>query len=75
MQRQRLGEHIPGLRHWALGGVYKQKHTVDECQGSLHLTTEVGVSGCVDQIDLGPFPLHRSGLGENGDTSLTFLIS
>ena len=61
------------LRHRALEGVDQQQDGVRHRQGSLHLTTEVGVSGRVDDVD--PVPLQRDGrvLGEDRDPALALL--
>ena len=72
--RQGFLQHVAGLRERALGGIDEQHHTVNHGESSLDLTTEVGVARRVDQVDLHTFPLHRRGLGENGDATLTLLV-
>jgi hypothetical protein len=72
---QRLRQHVPGLGHGPIGGVDEEEHSVDHGQGPLHLATEVGVAGCVDQVELDPIPLDRGRLGEDGDAALALLIA
>jgi len=71
---QRLGEHVAGLWHWSFGRIDQQDDPVDERQGALDLTTEVGVTGGVDQVDPNPFPLDRGRLRQDRDPSLSLLV-
>ncbi len=74
MPLQRLAQHISGLRHRPVGGVDQQEDPVDHGQGSLDLTTEVGVPWRVDQVDLGVAPLDRGRLGQDGYPALSLLV-
>ena len=51
MRRKRLPQHEPGLGQRPLGGIHEEQHTVDHRQPALHLATEVGVPGRVDDVD------------------------
>ncbi|MNT14525.1 hypothetical protein D3C72_1495340 [compost metagenome] len=50
----------------------QQHHAVDHGQRTLHFTTEVRVTGGVDDVDVGTFPAHSTVLGEDGDATLFF---
>ncbi len=69
-----LGEDIPGLGHRALGGVDEEQHAVHERQRPLHLAAEVGMAGCIDQVDPHALPLDRRRLGEDRDPALALLV-
>ena len=69
-----LREDVAGLRLGAFGGVHEQEDAVDECQGPFDLAAEVGVAGSVDEVDAGPAPLDRRGLGEDGDPAFALLV-
>ena len=71
---QRLGDHELGLRHRAFGGVDQHDRAVDHDEDALDLAAEIGVAGGVDDVDAGVFPLHRGGLGQNGDAALALQI-
>ena len=71
MHFQCLGEHKTGLRHGTLCGIDEQDDAVHHGQHALHLAAEIGMSGGVDDVDLGIL-VHDSGvLGEDGDAALT----
>ncbi len=72
---KRLRQHIAGLRHWALGGIDEQEHAVDEGERPFDLAAEIGVAGGVDEVDLRALPLYRSGLREDRDAALAFLVT
>ena len=74
VERQRLLQHVPSLRQWALGGIDQQQDAVDHGQRPLDLATEVGVTGRVDQVDLDALPGDGRGLGQDGDAALALLI-
>ncbi len=74
IQRQRLLQHVAGLRQRAFRGVDQQQHTVDHGQGPLDLATEVGVAGGVDQVDLDALPRDRGRLGQDGDAPFALLV-
>ena len=69
-----LRQHVAGLRKRALSGIDKEDDAVDHRKCSLYLATEVRVAWGVDEIDLDVIPRHRSGLRENRDASLAFLV-
>ena len=71
---ERLGQHVPGLRHRTFGGVHQQEHAVDHGERPLDLSCEVGVARRVDQVDRDTLPLDRGGLGEDGDAALALLV-
>ncbi len=69
---QRLAQHEAGLRQRAFGGVHQQQHAVDHLQTALHLATEVGVAGGIDDVDgellaVSHGVIHGSVLGQDGD--------
>jgi hypothetical protein len=59
-----------GLRQRAFSGVDQHQGAVHHVEDALDLAAEVGVAWRVDDVDAGVLPLHRSGLGENGDAAL-----
>src|SRR5690606_33853980 len=63
-----------GLRHRAVHRIDQQQHRVDHRQHALHLATEVGVAGSVDDVDAVAAPVDRGVLGQDGDAALLFLI-
>ena len=72
-----LGEDVAGLGEGALGGVNEEDDAVDHLEGALDLAAEVGVSGGVDDVDLGlgtagVVVLDGGVLGEDGDAALPF---
>src|SRR3990172_8561350 len=71
---ERLGEHVPRQGHRALGGIDEEQDPIDEGEGALDFTPEVGVSGGVDEVDAHTLPLDRRGLGENRDAPLSLLV-
>ena len=73
-QGQRLLGHEARLRHRAFDGIDQQQHAIDHRQRTLHLTTEVGVAGGIDDVDVHPLVLHSSVLGQNGDAALALQI-
>ncbi|CAB4796824.1 unannotated protein [freshwater metagenome] len=74
IERQCLLQHVAGLRQWALGRIDEQQHAVDHGEGAFDFATEVGVAGGVNEVDLGALPCDGSGLGENGDATLSLLV-
>ena len=52
-------QHETGLRHRTLESVNKQETTVCHIEHALHLTTEVGVSRSIEDIDFNTFPIDR----------------
>jgi hypothetical protein len=43
-------------------------------QGTLDFAAKIGVAGCVDQVDTHALVGDLSGLGENRDSALAFLV-
>src|SRR6185436_18090156 len=43
-------------------------------QDALDFAAEIGVAGGVDDVDAGVLPLHRGGLGQNGDAALALQV-
>ncbi len=78
---ERLAQHETGLRQRPLGGVDQQHDAIDHREGTLDLAPEVGVAGCVDDVQRGVgasariVPDERGVLGENRDPLLTFEVA
>jgi hypothetical protein len=72
-----LAEDELGLGHGTIGSVNDEADTIDHGHDTLDLTTEISVTGGIDNVDvivLVGFLVvvdDRSTLGENGDTTLT----
>src|SRR5690606_31645435 len=66
--------HETGLWHGAVDGVDHQQYAVNHAHHTLNLTTEVGVAGGVDDVDVVVFPLQRGVLGQDGDAAFFFLV-
>jgi hypothetical protein len=73
-ETQGLRQHVAGLRKWAFSSVDKEDDAVDHRKRSLYLATEIRVTRSVDEVDLDVIPRDRSGLGEDCDASLAFLV-
>ena len=71
---ERLPKHEPRLGERPLRRVDEQHHAVHHRQGALHLAAEVGVPGCVDNVDQEVFVMDRGVLGENRDAALALEI-
>ena len=50
--------------------VDQQHHAVDHRQRALDFTAEVGVTGRVENVDVGAFPADGTVLGQNGNAAL-----
>ena len=73
-QSERLFQHETGLGHTALKGVDQKENAVHHHEDALDLAAEIGMSGGIDDIDLG-VSVHDGGvLGQNGDTALALQI-
>ncbi len=78
---ERLAQHEPGLRQWALGGVDEQDDAVDHRERPLDLAAEVGVTGGVDDVQRDVVaaarvvPDERGVLGEDRDALLAFEVT
>jgi hypothetical protein len=65
-------QHEAGLGHGALEGIDQQQATVGHLEHPFDLAAEIGVSGRVDQVDLGVVVLDGDVLGEDGDAAFAF---
>ena len=73
---------VEQIRHLVqeLGDIHQQQNTVHHVHDSLHLTPEIGVAGCINNIDLDRLFGERIDdgnggvLGEDGDASFTFEV-
>ena len=77
-----LAQHEPGLRQRALAGIDEQHDAVHHRKPALHLATEVGVAGRVDDVDRHggvrgspALPPHRGVLGQDRDALLTLEVA
>ena len=66
-QLQRLLKDKAGLGHGSLGRVHQQKNAVHHLEDPLHLASEVGVPGRIDNVDLDILIVYRGILCQNGD--------
>ena len=71
---QRLRHHEFGLRQRTFGGVDQHQRAVHHVEDALDLAAEIGVARRIDDVDAGVLPLHRGGLGQNGDAALALQI-
>ena len=71
-QLKRFPQHETRLRHWAIKGIYNQKHPFDHAQNTLHFTAKIGVTGRIDDIDFGVAPMNGCVLREDGNSALFF---
>ena len=69
---QRSLQYETGLRHGALCCVNQQNHAADHLENALHLAAKVGVSGGVDDVDLGILIVYGGVLCKNGNAALLF---
>ena len=78
---KRLAKDEPRLRHRTLDCIDKQQASISHAQHTFHLATEVGVAGCVKNIDTELLSLKVAGAGsedvvhgavlrQNGDSAL-----
>ncbi len=49
---QRFAQHKARLRHHALGGIDQQQHALPHLQYAFDLTAEIGMSRCIDDVEL-----------------------
>ena len=71
---ERFRHHEFGLRQRAFGRVHQHQGAVHHVEDALDLAAEIGVAGRVDDVDAGVLPLHRGGLGQNGDAALALQV-
>ena len=62
------------MRQGPLGRVHQQNGTVSHGKGALNLTTEIGMAGCVDDVDSHTFPYGRTVFGRDGDAAFALEI-
>jgi hypothetical protein len=53
----------------------EQDHAIDHRQAALDLTAEVGVAGCVDDVDGHPAVPDRGVLGQDRDALFPFQVA
>ena len=73
-QRQRLAGDKAGLGHWPFDCVDQQQDSVDHRQHALDLATKIGVSGRIDDVDMGVAVLDGAVLGDDRDAALALEI-
>ena len=71
---ERLGEHVPGLRHRPFGRVDKHQRAVGHPQHALDLAAEVGVARRVDEIDFHAVVVEGDVLGQDRDAALALQV-
>ncbi len=77
---QSLLEHEARLRHGAFGCIHKQQNAIHHIHDTLDLSSEIGVTGRIHDIDLDHLACfgirHRNGciLCKDGDAALTLKI-
>ena len=71
LERERFAEHEARLRHRTVERVHHEQHAVHHAQDALDLTSEVGVTGRIDDVDLGAVPANGCVLRQNGDAPLS----
>ena len=62
------------LRHRTFDGVDQQQHAIHHGQDAFNLTTEIGVSRCIHDIDEVVVPFDRRILRQNCDATFPFKI-
>ena len=73
-ERQCLARYKAGLRHRPFHRIYQQQHTVHHRQYAFDFAAKIGVSRCVNNIDMHAFVLNRTILCQNGNAALFFQI-
>jgi hypothetical protein len=71
---QRLARDEAGLRHGAFEGVHQQQNRIDHLEYALHLAAEVGVAGCVHDVDARAFPGDGGEFCQDGDAALALQV-
>ena len=73
-------EHETGLRHGTFGSIHQQQHTVHHIHDAFHFAAEIGVTGCIHDVDLDRFASDRIRdgdgrvLGQDGDATLALEV-
>ncbi|CDA98224.1 putative uncharacterized protein [Lachnospiraceae bacterium CAG:215] len=74
IQLQRFAEYEFGLRHCALKCIDNEDDTVDHFQNTFHLAAEIGMSRCVDDVDLCSFVKNCGIFREDRDSAFSLNI-
>ena len=74
MRFERLAQHEAGLRQRPFARVDEQEHAVDHREPALDLAAEVGVTGCVDDVQRDVAVPHRGVLREDRDALLALEV-
>ena len=69
---QCLLKHKTRLGHRPLKGIDQQQHTVGHIEHALYFSSEIGVPGGVDDVDLGILVTYRNVLGKDRDPAFAF---
>ena len=72
--RQRFSKNETRLRHWTLESIHQQTNSVCHVQYTFNLTSKVGVTRSVDDVDLCSFVSHRYVLRHDGNPSFAFQV-
>ena len=71
---KRFAQNKALLRLWSVAGVDHQKDAVHHFHDALDFAAEIGVTGCIDNVDAIAVPLKSRILGANGDSLFTLEI-
>src|SRR6476661_8494932 len=71
---KRFTQNKTRLRLWPIVGVDNQKYAVHHFHDALDFAAEIGVAGCIDNVDAVAVPLKGSILGANRDSFFTLEI-
>ncbi len=71
---QRFRQHVTGLRQRAFGSVNQQGYAVGQFQHAFDFAAEIGVSGSVQNVDLGFAKMDGGVFGHDRDAALAFQI-
>ena len=69
-----FGQDKSGLRHGTLEGIDDQDDAVDHLEDTFHLSAEIRMSGCVDNIDLDSLIIDSGVFGQDRDPALALQI-
>ena len=69
-----LLQNETGLRHGAFKRVYKQNYAVYHFKDTLDFSSEIGVTGSIDDVDFIIAVFYRRVFGKNGNSSFSFEI-
>jgi len=74
MHLQRLAQDKARLGHRPVVGVDDQQNAVDHLEDAFDFTAEIGVSGCVNNIDACIAVANGGVFRQDGDTALAFQV-